>query len=308
MTIHHDQVASMHSDTPSGSGESVWIDLEAPSESERQRIAEVTGEPIPTQSDIEEFEASSRFFMSEHAVHLRAFFLSVDRGVLVTVPLAFLVTDANLITIHWSPLRTISTCQQQPHAGDEHSSPWAIVIELFETHIDTLADEIESLYAQVNSFSTVLSTGIDQLSSLITDLGRIEERNEKLRFSLLDQQQTLANLNRHQVLPDTHHAQLVELLSDIRSLIDHSEGILNRISLHASMIMSRSQVADSQITKAFSVVATLFLPPTLIASIYGMNFKVMPELDWFWGYAVALGAMVLSSIVPFAYFKFKRWL
>lgn len=297
------------SDTPGGSGKCVWIDVESPSESERQRIAEMTGESIPTQSDIEAFEASSRFFMSEHCVHLRAFFLSVDQSSIVTVPLAFLVTDTQLITIHWSPLRTISTYQQQQHSGEEHSSdPWAIVIELFETHIDELADEIESLYSQVNSFSSVLSTDIDQLSSLIDDLGRIEERNEKLRFSLLDQQQTLANLNRHQVLPDKHHAHLMEVLTDIHSLSDHSEGILNRISLHASLIMSRSQVADSQITKAFSVVAILFLPPTMIASIYGMNFKVMPELDWVWGYAMALGAMVLSSLVPFAYFKYKRWL
>jgi magnesium transporter len=118
----------------------------------------------------------------------------------------------------------------------------------------------------------------------------------------------LANLNRHNILEGRNKERLSALLADIRSLIDHSEGILQRISLHASMVMSRTQLADSRVTKVFSVIATLFLPPTMIASIYGMNFERMPELSWPYGYAMAIGLMVLSSAVPFLYFKHRRWL
>lgn len=132
----------------------------------------------------------------------------------------------------------------------------------------------------MDTLSIVLSRGIDALTALISDLGRIEERNEKLRFSLLDQRQTLANLSRHQVIRENQKQRLTELLTDIQSLIDHLEGILRRFSLHASIAMSRTQLADSRITRVFNIVATSFLLPTLIASIYCMNFKVMPELYW----------------------------
>ena len=102
--------------------------------------------------------------------------------------------------------------------------------------------------------------------------------------------------------------RLTALLPDIQSLTNHLEGVLQRIVFHSSIIMSRSQLAASRTTKVSSVTAALFLPPTLIASIYGMNFEAMPELEWVLGYPVAIGLMIVASVGPFCYFKRKNWL
>jgi magnesium/cobalt transport protein CorA len=188
------------------------------------------------------------------------------------------------------------------------SSSRRMPLELFETHVDTLADRIEALYEQVDQQNAMLSKPDAVLDEAIVNLGVAESLNEKLRFCLMDQQQTLANLNRRRILDGSDSERLVTLLADIQSLIDHAEGILQRISLHASMVLSRTQLADSRITKVFSVVATLFLPPTMIASIYGMNFQSMPEFSWPHGYALAVALMAFSSVAPFLYFKYRRWL
>jgi len=287
----------------------LWLDLECPSGDERQRIGELLGETIPGEEDISEFEASSRFFISGNTVHLRAFCLTECDNETNITPLGVLIGKERLITVHWAPLRVVELCRERvQHAGVDISEPWIIALELFETHIDLVADRIETLYERVDRRSALLSEQDAVLGDAIMNLSRAESLNEKLHFCLLDQQQTLANLNRHNILEGRNKERLSALLADIRSLIDHSEGILQRISLHASMVMSRTQLADSRVTKVFSVIATLFLPPTMIASIYGMNFERMPELSWPYGYAMAIGLMVLSSAVPFLYFKHRRWL
>jgi len=292
-----------------GLNENIWLDLERPSKAERQRFRELLGETIPDEAEVSEFEASSRFFISGNAVHLRAFCLAECDNEISITPLGVLVGNERLVTVHWAPLRVVELCRERvQRAGDDISEPWMIALELFETHIDSLADQIESLYEQVDRRNTLLSEQDASLSDAISNLSRSESLNERLRFCLMDQQQTLANLNRHHILEGQNKERLAALLADIQSLIDHSEGILQRISLHASMVMSRTQLADSRITKVFSVVATLFLPPTMIASIYGMNFENMPELSWPYGYAVAVCLMALSSAAPFMYFKHRHWL
>ncbi len=303
------QVSQMDTPDVDCLGESLWLDLERPSEAERQRFGELLGEAIPGEADVSEFEASSRFFISRNAVHLRAFCLAErDKEISIT-PLGVLIGNERLTTVHWTPLRIIELCRERVcRAGVDISEPWTIALKLFETHVDTLADQIAALYEQVDRQNTLLSEQDTVLGDVIINLSRSESLNEKLRFCLMDQQQTLANLNRHRILENQNKERLAALLDDIQSLIDHSEGILQRISLHASMVMSRTQLADSRVTKVFSVIATLFLPPTMIASIYGMNFQSMPELTWPYGYAMAVGLMALSSAVPFLYFKYRRWL
>ncbi len=292
-----------------GLDESLWLDLECPSEAERQRFGELLDETIPGEADVSEFEASSRFFISRNAVHLRTFCLAERDNEISITPLGVLIGNERLITVHWTPLRIVELCRERVRcAGADISEPWTIALELFETHVDTLADQIEALYEQVDRQNTLLSEQDAVLGDAIINLSQSESLNEKLRFCLMDQQQTLANLNRHRILEGRNKERLAALLADIQSLIDHSEGILQRISLHASMIMSRTQLADSRVTKVFSVVATLFLPPTMIASIYGMNFQSMPELAWPHGYALAIGLMALSGVAPILFFKHRHWI
>ena len=289
--------------------ESLWTDLESPTDEQLLDHSQLTGDSMPALESIKEIEASSRFFLSGDVVHLRAFFITENEGALAVVPVGLLITDSQLLTVHWAEVPLMQSYRQQLENNlPIEISSWELVIELFAYNIDKLADEIESLYSRVDKLNIAFTKGIDELEVQISGLGYIEGRNEKVRFSLLDQQQTLANLNRHKLLSETHQHRLADLLGDIRSLIDHSEGILHRISLHASIIMSRAQLADSRVTKVFSIVAILFLPPTLIASVYGMNFNFMPELHLPWGYAMAIGMMLLSSLVPFCYFKWKKWL
>ena len=303
------RVSQMDTLDADGLDESLWLDLECPSEAERQRFGELLDETIPGEADVSEFEASSRFFISRNAVHLRTFCLAERDNEISITPLGVLIGNERLITVHWTPLRIVELCRERVRcAGADISEPWTIALELFETHVDTLADQIEALYEQVDRQNTLLSEQDAVLGDAIINLSQSESLNEKLRFCLMDQQQTLANLNRHRILEGRNKERLAALLADIQSLIDHSEGILQRISLHASMIMSRTQLADSRVTKVFSVVATLFLPPTMIASIYGMNFQSMPELAWPHGYALAIGLKALSGVAPILFFKHRHWI
>ncbi len=176
MTVR-DMTSDSGGDIPNANSldETPWLDLECPTELERQRVGDLLGETIPDEAGISEFEASSRFFVSKNAVHLRIFCLSERDDEITITPLGVLIGDTRLITVHWASVRSIRLGRERVRASKpESTEPWALALELFEPHVDTLADQIEVLYTQVDRQNTMLSKPDAALDTAIVNLGLAE--------------------------------------------------------------------------------------------------------------------------------------
>ncbi len=288
----------------------LWVDMESPTAEERAWVEERYGRTMPALDSLVEIEASARFFHDGEGVHFRSYSLQGDT-VLRNTTVAFSLVGGRLFTLHGEHLREFHhfavRARNTPMGAD--SAP-AILLELQDTEVGLLADELERLYAELEARSgqDYLPKG-ESMTTLFTTLSRVEDVNAQVRLSLMDNQRALSFLARSGVLEHPGQiATLHEILRDIESLLSHSNFLVERIQLMMSAAMGIVNIQQNQIIKLFSVMAVVLMPPTLIASIYGMNFHHMPELDTVWGYPLALSAMLVSAVAPYLFFKRKKWL
>jgi magnesium transporter len=292
------------------SEEAVWIDLLAPTPEERTWVSQRYGQELPSQDAVEEIEVSSRFFVDDQGLHVRSFFLYEfpDRPRNITV--AFLLNKGRLFTLRREKLETF-------HVFKAHAASSAglvgdaldIMLRLFETKVDRLADVLESLHTASEVLGQrVFRVQERDLESLLLSIGSNDEVNDQLRLGLMDKQRVLSFLLRSGNFPPDKEPLLREILRDIESLNAHSTFLFEKGDSLMDATMGRINIEQNKIIKIFSIAAVVFLPPTLVASIYGMNFHFMPELQWAWGYPLAIALMVVSGIAPYLLFKRKGWL
>ena len=185
----------------------------------------------------------------------------------------------------------------------------AILLALFEIKIDDLADTLEEVYTGLEHTSNlVLEKNDSPIEDAIDELARHEDTNGKVRLCLMDTQRALTFLLRHGKLMPDHAETTRELLRDIESLLPHNSFVFDKVNFLMDAAQGFINIQQNQIIKTFSIAAVVFLPPTLVASAYGMNFKFIPELEWTFGYPWAIMLMVLSGIAPYWYFKRKGWM
>jgi magnesium transporter len=185
----------------------------------------------------------------------------------------------------------------------------AILLALFEIKIDDLADTLEEVYTGLEHTSNlVLEENDSAIEDAIDELAKHEDTNGKVRLCLMDTQRALTFLLRHGKLPAEHAETARELLRDIESLLPHNSFVFDKVNFLMDASLGFINIKQNQIIKIFSIAAVVFLPPTLVASAYGMNFEFMPELDWVLGYPWAITLMILSGMAPYFYFKRKGWL
>lgn len=183
-------------------------------------------------------------------------------------------------------------------------------IDLFETKIEQLADEIENIYSDLEQLSRVIMEGHqgDEYDEALSTLAELEDIGWKVRLCLMDTQRALNFLVRKARLPGGQLEQAREILRDIESLLPHNESLFQKVNFLMQAAMGFINIEQNRIIKIFSVVSVVFLPPTLVASSYGMNFEFMPELKWSFGYPGAIIFMILAGLAPYLYFKRKNWL
>ncbi|WP_086955069.1 magnesium/cobalt transporter CorA, partial [Xenorhabdus innexi] len=187
---------------------------------------------------------------------------------------------------------------------------YELLLDLFETKIEQLADVIENIYSVLESLSRVIMNGKqgDEFDSALSNLAEQEDIGWKVRLCLMDSQRALNFLVRRTRLPANQLEQAREILRDIESLLPHNESLFQKVNFLMQAAMGFINIEQSRIIKIFSVVSVVFLPPTLVASSYGMNFEFMPELHWTFGYPGAIGLMIAAGLAPYLYFKRKNWL
>ncbi len=287
-----------------------WVDAQDTSDDERDRLELLLHTELPESDDVEEIESSARYFTDSSGIHVHSMFLSQNEGRLVINTVAFILQPSRLITVRESELADFRLLRMRALRGQiEAHNPKELILTMLEQKVENLADTIEDIYLELEKVShLVLEDNQADLEQAIENMAQLEDSNGKIRMCLMDTQRSITFLQRQ--LRDSPSVQemVPEILRDIDTLMSHTNFMFEKINFLMDAAQGFINIEQNKIIKIFSIASVVFLPPTLVASIYGMNFKHMPELDWLTGYPIALGLMVLAGIAPYLYFKRKNWL
>lgn len=289
-----------------------WIDLIEPSSEERKLVAMEFNQDLATHLELEDIETSARFFEDEDGLHIHSFFFYSDlesRANNETV--AFTIHNNRLFTLRERevPAFRLYRMRSRYNSLDENNA-YDILLELFDIKVEQLADKIEWLYSDLEKIGLTIMKNASQecYDEAISKLGEIEDTAWKIRLCLMDSQRAINFLIRRSKIENEQLDNAKEVIRDIESLTSHNESLFQKINFLIQAAMGFINIEQSRIIKIFSVVSVVFLPPTLVASIYGMNFTSMPELSWRYGYLFSILLMIAVALAPYFYFKFKKWL
>ncbi len=300
-----------------------WIDLLSPTRDEELAVEKLLGLQVPTREETIEIEESARLYREGEVIVLTATMVdgaADDRPQRAT--LTFVLTPAHLVTVRYAdpvPFRLFAAkCQRHP---EQHGSSSAILVSLLETIVERAADVLELVAADLTAVSTRLffedapkkkhkGTSNDvALQALIRRLGRKNMTISILRESFLSLGRLVSYFRVAGAARLDNELQnwLKQLDRDLRSLASYEQQLSSEIVYLHDATLGLINLDQNRIIKVFSIAAVLFLPPTVVGTIYGMNFDFMPELGWLYGYPMALGLMVVSALIPYFWFRFKRW-
>ena len=302
----------------------VWIDLFEPTRDEELLVERSLGLQVPTRDEMAEIEPSSRLYQERGAVFLTANVMSgIDAGDPVSTPVGFVLTKEHLVTVRYAdpkPFRSFAAhIEREPGLC---ASSTMTLIHLLDAIVDRLADTLEVVQADIDKTSRAVfrrgetsgrrraRMSNQTMQELLIRIGDDQDLLAKTRDSLVSMGRLMSFLSLPlHVREDQELREHVKSIGrDISSLIDHSAFLGTNVSFLLDASLGLINIEQNAIIKIFSVAAVVFLPPTLVASIYGMNFEHMPELEWLLGYPFALGVMILSAVLPYLFFKRKGWL
>lgn len=287
-----------------------WIDAHDPNQGERALLEGLMETDVPASTDVEEIEASARCFVDQAGIHVHALFLAQSEGRHNTVSVACILQPGRLICVRDGDPADFRLLRMRARRGQvEARSAAELLVTLFEQKVENHADTLEDLHRQLESVShLVLEDEESELDDAISQLAKLEDSNGKIRLCLMDTQRNISFLLRHLRGETDHPETMREIMRDIETLMSHTTFLFDKINFLMDSTQGFINIEQNQIIKIFSIAAVVFLPPTLVASIYGMNFSHMPELEWLLGYPWAIGLMIAAGIAPYAYFKRKGWL
>ena len=290
------------------SEDAVWIDLLMPTREEELAVEAALGVELPTPEEMAQIEPSSRLYQEAGATFMTATLLSRADAGPKSVPVTFVLAKGLLITIRYDDLRAFSVfAERAPAAGLASGS--SALLGLLDAVIERLADVLETGGDAVQAASAAIFNRPNNFGPLLTDLARAQSLTSMTRTSLVSLARMMSYAALAQeIATDTEcQAHLRSLQSDVQSLTEHASFGSTHISFLLDAALGLINIDQNGIIKIFSVMAVIFMPPTLVASIYGMNFHHMPELNWPFGYPMALGLMVISALVPVLWFRKRGW-
>lgn len=298
-----------------------WIDIDRPSRPEELALEHLLRLDLPSAEELKDIEPSSRLYRENGAIFMTANVVwKSDTDEPQSAPISFILAGARLITIRYSEPRSFAAfgAYAERHAEACPSGARAFT-GLIESIIDRTAEILERSGAELDALSNTIfrmkdaSTRVSNstaLRELLTRLALNQNLVNKVRESLVSLGRMVSFCSAtYDPGPDTEIREHVRSISrDIQSLTDHASHLAQPTSFMQDAALGLINLEQNEIIKIFSVAAVMFLPPTLVASVYGMNFEIIPELHWRLGYPFAIVLMVASAIVPFMYFKRRGWL
>jgi magnesium transporter len=296
----------------------IWIDVLEPTAEDTAWIKAIAGIEVPTPEEMREIEPSSRLYREGLALFMTASVLNrTESDEPETRAITFIITEGVLVTIRYASPAPFNTFANRVQANPEFlECPETALAELMDAIVDRAADMLESVDSHVNALSRQIFAPADRTShpmdyaAALRTIGLNAMRCTKVDESLVSLSRLLAffETNLRQAGQKQVRVRVKDVQRDIVSLISYVDRLSDRLTLLLDATLGLVNIQQNNIIKIFSVIAVVFLPPTLVASIYGMNFEVMPELTWEFGYPFALFLMVLSAVLPFLYFRRRRWL
>lgn len=298
--------------------QAVWIDLFIPTQADELLVESIISLNIPTRDDMREIEVSSRLYKEDSTLFMTAPMIvnsESNRPFLDAV--SFILTKSQLITIRYFSLQTFSLFSTRINKNElPYSAANIVFIGLLEIAIDRIADTLERVGSSIDTHSQIIFRDEIKLKKtfnfqeLLQEIGSNGDLGAKARESLIAFNRIVSYFKQNQKLGLDNDAdqRLIALTADIQALSDHVGFLSNQINFLLNANLGMININQSNIIKIFSIAAVIFLPPTLVASVYGMNFKFMPELSWHYGYPYALCTMLASAFIPYQFFKWKKWL
>ncbi|MBS1302240.1 magnesium/cobalt transporter CorA [Loktanella sp. SALINAS62] len=299
--------------------DATWIDLVSPSPEEVATLGDRLGITIPDRADMEEIEVSSRLYRENESSFMTAILpAQTDDDDPEMAPVSFILSGKQLITVRYHDPRAFTTFPTQARkTAMKLPDADTVLVGLLEVIIDRLADVLERAGRDIDAISASIFRKSDTTSvrrnfqGVLEKIGRKGDLNSHIRDSLITLERLagfLGHVASERGLGPDLRERIKTLSRDARSLTDHSGFLSQKITFMLDASLGMINIEQNATIKIFSVVAVIFLPPTLIASIYGMNFEYMPELSWLFGYPFAIGLMIAAAILPYLYFKYRGWL
>jgi magnesium transporter len=291
----------------------IWIDVVDPEEEELIWIKEAFGVLLPELDDLGDLEASARYFEADDGhLHIRTDFLLDEEETSRNVRVAFVMTKQVLFSIHDEdlPVFRLVRLRARLRPGSV-SNAKDVLLDLYSTDAEYSADALEEVYENLEQAGKrVLQDDItdNDAEEVLETIAKEEDTNGRIRRNVMDTRRALSFLMRSKLLSDEQQEEARQILRDIDSLENHTAFLFDKINFLMDATVGFINLNQSKIIKIFSVVSVALMPPTLLASVWGMNFRYMPELEETWGYPVAILSMVISAMIPLGYFRHKGWL
>ncbi|MGB4347332.1 MAG: magnesium/cobalt transporter CorA [Burkholderiaceae bacterium] len=292
----------------------IWVDLTDPNDDERDWVKSIYGVTLPDEDEVKDIEASARYYEADNGdLHLRSdFLLEEEDDVSRVVTVAFILAKDMLFSMHSDDLPVFRLVRMRARSRPGSIGDFKdVLLDLYATDVEYSADALEGIYQNLEEVSrSVLQKDFsDQdAAASLNAMAREEDLNGRIRRNMMDTRRAVSFLMRGRLLNADQFDDARQILRDIESLDGHTAFLFDKINFLMDATVGFININQNKIIKIFSVASVAFLPPTLIASIYGMNFKWLPELNWDLGYPLALLLMLASAITPFWYFRRRGWL
>lgn len=290
--------------------EVIWLDVNEPDDEEKLWLEKLFVEDVPAEDDMDDIESSARFRVGPDGVHILSLFpqrlASVTRGVNMSFTMrknlliSFREEDVSIVRQLRSSIRQDKT---------EVRSALDILLQLQDLKVDQLSDLVEDSYTTLDQIAEHIISD-ERVEENLRMLVMQEELNGQILQALYDTRRALRFIKKifETTLDDRQNRVIDEVLNDIESILPHTQFLANKINFQLEATMSYTNHKQNKMIRIFSIVSIVFMPPTLIASLYGMNFDFMPELSWSFGYPVSILIMIGSAVVTYCYFRKKGWL
>jgi len=284
----------------------IWIDLNDVSDAIETELEQFLKIYIQEDEEIEEIEMSSRYMQTDDSIVANSNFLQDN---FVMEPVSFILKNGILVSVRNTELKSFNDTVKKIYANTKNfPTGYHVLVTLLETRVEYDADMIEDVTDLITNLSKTLNTEDDLDQDILIHIKDLQEKVMIIRQNIVDKQRVVSNMLKCDFFPVDLLPRLTMIIKDINSLFEYTRFGFDRLDYLQDTFLGLINLQQNKIIKIFTVVSVIFMPPTLIASLYGMNFKYMPELDWKYGYAFSIVIMVLFSAVVLMFFHRKKWL
>ena len=287
----------------------LWIDLLSPTIKEQKAVENFMEINLQTRQQVEEIESSSKYSETENAIICNSNFFMPTGDSFSIEPVSFIIAEGVLVSVRFNEFRTFTESAKRLQMNYRaFPTGYHLLISILEVRIDFDADLVEALAKNIAALSKEISLSDSVDKQMLTRISHLQENTMLIRENIFDRQRILSGILRSERFPNDIYPKLQLMIKDVNSLINHADFSFERLDYMQDTALGLISIEQSNVTKIFTVAALFFMPPTMIASIYGMNFAYIQELHWKYGYPFALGLMVVVSALTYLFFRWKKWL